>query len=157
MNPSERIKLKEMITANDVQDHTSTIRDLKHSEQIKADIITFQELQRDNPGMDLSSPAFKDLACIMCQFLFNHYTDIFNKLINEEIDTSILFQLLNVLKEIEEGTVDQHEGSYKVGLLLKKIYIDSVIDQSKPTAPDCKNISWKEYKSGGNHGTSRIF
>jgi hypothetical protein len=151
MNPCERIKLKEMIVANDVEDHTESIRGLKHSIKIKADIMEFQELQKSYPTMDMKSDKFKDMACKKCPFLFNHYNEIFHKIIKEEIELSILFQLLHVLKEIEEGSVDQHEGSYKVGLLLKKIYIDSVIDQTKPdNAPKCKNISWKQYKSAQN-------
>ena len=35
----------------------------------------------------------------------------------------ILFQFIDVLNKIEDGKMDQHEGSYEVGLLLKKIYV----------------------------------
>ena len=42
-----------------------------------------------------------------CSFLFNNYTDIFNKIKNDEIDLSILDRFLNVLKQIEDGNVDR--------------------------------------------------
>jgi hypothetical protein len=95
--------------------------------------------------------------------LFNNYTDIFNKVKKDEIDLNILFQLIHILKQIEDGKLDQHTGSYEVGKLLKSIYIDSAIkkadninkshdhshgsgnkDHSKP--PAIKKISWSEFK-----------
>ena len=79
----------------------------------------------------------------------------------------MLFQLISVLKAIEDGKVDQHEGSFEVGKILKKIYIDSALKRSehldaeqaakdkrekKPAKPQAEKISWAEYKakmSGG--------
>ena len=96
-----------------------------------------------------------------CQFLFNNYTDIFNKVKKDEIDLNILVRLLNVLHSIEEGQVDQHEGSFEVGKLLKQIYIDSALkkadkldekysdkkgEQKKPE----EKISWKQFKERNN-------
>ena len=59
--------------------------------------------------------------------------------------------------DIEEGLLDQHEGSVKVGELLKKLYVDSAlrkgekIDKSNPTEvkvfKESKDISWKQYKN----------
>ena len=66
-------------------------------------------------------------------------------------------QMLNVLKQIEEGEVDQHEGSVLVGKILKEIYIDSALKSSENLDKQSKQdevelvdqikISWKEYKS----------
>ena len=90
-----------------------------------------------------------------CQFIFNKYTDIFNKVKKDEIDLNILFKFLDVLKEIEQGNLDQHEGAYKVGNLLKEMYIDSAIRKGdkldKQKAKDiptkkAKKISYKEFK-----------
>jgi hypothetical protein len=39
----------------------------------------------------------------------------------------ILLRLINILHAIEEGALDQHEGSFEVGKLLKEIYIDSAL------------------------------
>jgi hypothetical protein len=49
---------------------------------------------------------------------------------NEEIDMKMLMDFLRVLKKIEDGVVDQHEGSYEIGKLLKNIYIDSALKKS---------------------------
>ena len=84
--------------------------------------------------------------------------------LKDEIDLNILFQLIHILKQIEDGNLDQHTGSYEVGKLLKSIYIDSAIkkadnlnkshdhshgngnkEHSKP--PIIKKISWSEFKS----------
>jgi hypothetical protein len=97
-----------------------------------------------------------------CTFLFNNYTDIFNKVKKDEIDLSILGRLLGVLKLIEDGKVGQHEASVEVGKLLKQIYIDSALKKSEKldkqhdnkgsdnkgdiTLPPAKKVSWKQYK-----------
>ena len=92
-----------------------------------------------------------------CNFLFTYYTDIYNKIRKDEIDLKILFQFLDVLQKIEDGKVDQHEGSFEVGLLLKKIYVDSALKkaerlnaESDAAAPEYKgpqvDISWKQFK-----------
>ena len=66
-----------------------------------------------------------------------------------------------MLKKIEDGMVDQHEGSFMVGTLLKKIYVDSALKKAekldKEHATDATNtpaivredpveISWKQFK-----------
>ena len=56
----------------------------------------------------------------------------------------ILLYYLDCLKSIEDGTKNQHEGSYEIGLLLKSIYIDPKI-YDEPKTRECKNITWKEY------------
>ena len=65
-------------------------------------------------------------------------------------------KLINVLKNIEEGDVDQHEGSVVVGKILKEMYIDSALkqeeqrkerDQSKPVKPKGPKhtITWQQF------------
>ena len=90
-------------------------------------------------------------------FLFNYYTDLYNKIRKNEIDVRILFQFIEVLEKIEDGILDQHEGSFMVGTLLKKIYVDSALKKadmldeknnevdSKP-APEPLKVSWKAFK-----------
>jgi hypothetical protein len=87
--------------------------------------------------------------------LFTYYTDIYNKLRKDELDVKLFFDFLNVLKEIEDGTLDQHSGSFKVGTILKEMYVDSALkkaektEQKNPTVtfiiPE-KHLSWKEFK-----------
>jgi hypothetical protein len=159
MNPSEKIQLQNMITENNVVDQTENIRNLKHSQDIKRDIIR----------MRVYHDKFKDLKCNNrslfdeklkndCFFLYNNYTDIFNKLKDEEIEVSLLLEFVNMLEKIENNQVDQHTASYEIGKLLKSIYIDSALKKSGkidennieqsdsvPTKTPI-NINWKQYK-----------
>ncbi len=146
MNSNERLKLKELIDANNVVDQTGKIRELKHSSLIKNDIETLFLLRKEYPRLKPTSDTFKQMAQTRCAFIFNNYTEIFIKLIKDELNVEIMFRLLSVLNEIERGTIDQHEGSYKVGALLKNIYIDSVITEDEPKKKTHRNISWKEFK-----------
>jgi hypothetical protein len=79
----------------------------------------------------------------------------------DEIDHVLLFQLLDILQKIEDNVLDQHEASYEVGTILKKIYIDSALKKAekldakyaseKPEEPikEVVNIDWKTYKAIG--------
>ena len=161
MNPAERIQLEKMIQANGAVDNTETIRTLKHSDRIKEDILTMVKLKKDYQRLSQSNPAQFDNICVSrCSFLFNNYTDLFNRLKKDELDLNIMGQFLVLLKMIEDGKIDQHTASFEVGKLLKSIYIDSALKKSqhldekhkhhsgdsKKHLPD-KKISWKEYKN----------
>ena len=91
-----------------------------------------------------------------------YYTDIYNKIRKDEIDVTILYKFLDVLKKIELGELDQHEAAFQVGTLLKKLYVDSALKKAEkldaqnqsttdeePTKPSVK-ISWKQYKRMNN-------
>ena len=161
MDETDRLNLRKMLASNsDVKDNTSKIRELQHSDAIHADVETMLKLKKEYARLALSNPQQFDAICTSrCAFLFNNYTDIFNKLKKDEIDLGILSRLLIVLKLIEIGKLDQHEGSYEVGKLLKQIYVDSALRKAehldkkhapkqKTHAPALapKNISWAQYK-----------
>lgn len=162
MNPQERLQLDKLIRANDVADNTQNIRELKHSQPLKDDILALIKIKRDYQRLAKSNPVQFDSICVSrCPFLFNNYTDIFNKVKKDEIDLNILFQLLHILKLVEDGKLDQHTGSFEVGKLLKSIYIDSAVkkadninkardsntNKEKHSAtPPIKKISWSEFK-----------
>jgi hypothetical protein len=144
MNDDARLKLHEMITENNVQDNTDKIKHLKHSELIRKDVDTLLSII-----LKLKTDDYKtlDKACIQqCNFLFINYTNIYNKLLKNQIDIEILYKFLDCLKSIEDGIKNQHEGSYEIGLLLKSIYIDPKI-YDEPIIRECKNISWNEYNN----------
>ena len=168
MNPVERLKLQEMIKANDVVDQTARIRELKHSELIRADVSTFLQLVKKYPGSQ-NKDFFKQMCVSKCGFLFNHYTDIYNKMVKGEIDLEILMRFVNVLREIETGELDQHEASFKVGKVLKEMYIDTALRReekmnrksaargggggSKASAPSTgKKISYTAFKARMENG-----
>lgn len=153
----DRLQLQKMIDANNVVDCTQEIRDKKHSKPIREDVTRLVELKRKYSRLSQSNPDQFDKMCVsQCNFLFTNYTDIFNKVKKDEMNLEILSQLLNVLKNIEDGKIDQHTGAYEVGKLLKEMYIDSALMKSEkldakhsipgPAKPKPKKISWKEYK-----------
>jgi hypothetical protein len=93
-----------------------------------------------------------------CNFLFTYYTDIYNKVRKDEIDLAILFKFLEVLRRIEDGELDQHEGSFLVGTLLKEMYVDSALKKAEKLEKEridepkeemkgpSINISWRQFK-----------
>jgi hypothetical protein len=160
MNNSERIHLQKMINANNVSDCTDEIREKKHSGKIYADVTRLLELKTkyEQTLGETHKDKFDDMCVAQCSFLFNNYTDIFNKVKKNEMNLNILRSLIEILKTIEDGQIDQHTGAFEVGKILKAMYIDSAllkaerIDKktgekmaSVPTVV-AKNVSWKEYK-----------
>ena len=89
-----------------------------------------------------------------CNFLYTNYTNIFNKLIKNELDLTILNKFLTILNYIEIGKINQHEGSAMIGQILKELYIDSALKKNKKRDRNkkvektrkSKNITWAEYK-----------
>ena len=158
MNNSDRLQLEKMIKENDVKDCTEEIRNKQHSKKIRDDVTTMIEMKKKYERLAKSNPSqFDMMLTSKCNFLFTKYTDIYNRVKKEEINLSTLWDLLNILEKIENGVLDQHTGSYQVGNLLKKMYIDSAIIKSermdkknsldkKKNKPPIKKINWKDYK-----------
>jgi hypothetical protein len=153
MDNSARLQLQQMIKANNVTDQTGLIRELRHSETLKENIQTLLMLKNKYSG----DPEKLHLEGMTeCSFLFMHYTDIYNKIRKDEIDLQILFQFLEVLRKIENKELDQHEGSFEVGTLLKKIYIDSALKKADKInnmngsnsshTEEKSTVTWKQYK-----------
>ena len=124
MDTLDKLNLHKMIDANNVQDCTDEIRTKKHSTLIGDDVTRLVALKKKYSRLAQSNPQQFDSMCVsQCNFLFNNYMDIFNKVKKDEMNLEILAQLLQVLKQIEEGSLDQHAGAFEVGKLLKAIYI----------------------------------
>jgi hypothetical protein len=159
MNNNQRLQLQNMIKTNNVTDQTELIRTLKHSQILKNEInnlVLLKAKYRD----DIEK--LNELSVTECNFLFTYYTDIFNKIKKDEINLGILLQFIEVLKKIEDGDLDQHEGSFAVGTLLKELYIDSALkkadklneiydnQQAKTEPKESIKISWKQFKQMRN-------
>ena len=143
-----------MIKANNVEDQTDLIRQLKHSQILRDEINNMIVLKSKYKGDDekIYTESINE-----CNFLFTYYTDIFNKVRKDEIDISMLNKFLDVLRQIENGELDQHEGSFLVGTILKEIYIDSALKKAEkldelaekekvePKKAEV-NISWNQFK-----------
>jgi hypothetical protein len=141
MNPEQRLKLNELVRANNSVDNTSLIRELKHSSLIWEDVKKIILLKKEKEWKEVESDCIRD-----ANFLFTNYTMIFNRLLQDRLDVSILYTFLEVLKEIENGILDQHEASFKIGTLLKQMYIDPRLEPNEPTYTKGQSISWQEFK-----------
>ena len=157
----QKLDLASMIKANDTTDCTQEIREKKQSVSIKTDVDHLVLLKAKYERLRKSNPVEFDAICVkQCAFLFNNYTDLYNKIKNDNLDIKILERFLNILKKIEDGEVDQHEGSYMVGKYLKELYVDSALRtkekidarerhrkvKHKPMQANKKHISYKEFK-----------
>ena len=164
LDKQQKLDLQSMIKANETEDVTQQIRENKQSNLIRTDIKQMIFLKQKYSRLAKSNPNEFDKMCVsQCQFLFNNYTDIFNKIKTNTLNLTIMDKFLNILKRIEDGELDQHEGSYLVGQHLKELYIDSAMRnqqkmeanerkkkvQKKPNAPE-KNISYKDFKKMQN-------
>jgi hypothetical protein len=153
MNDKQRLQLQNMIKVNGTDDYTTSIRELKHSqllrEQVNTLIMIKSKYSEDPERIHIEG--VND-----CNFLFTYYTDIYNKLRKNELDINILFKLLDVLKQIEDEELDQHEGSFVVGTVLKELYVDSALKKADKLNQDNdvkreepkpkREISWKQFK-----------
>ena len=153
MDEKQRLQLQNMIKTNNVEDQTDLIRKLNHSQILRNEINNMILLKAKYRGDD--EKIYNECAN-ECNFLFTYYTDIFNKVRKDEIYIGILNKFLDMLRRIEHGEMDQHEGSFAIGTLLKELYIDSALKKSEkldaisekspePKRADVK-ISWNQFK-----------
>ena len=154
MDNNQRLHLQKMISTNNVEDTTDLIRQLKHSHILREDVnnlIMLKSKYIDEPDK-IHLEGMSE-----CNFLFTYYTDIYNKIRKDEIDLKILFNAFDVLRDIEDGKLDQHEGAFEFGNLLKKIYVDSALKKAEKLnaetgekEPQYKgpqvNVSWTQFK-----------
>ena len=83
-----------------------------------------------------------------------------HKAVKDELNLNILRKFIDTLREVEDGQLDQHEASVKVGEVLKQLYIDSALQREKKLDVEGKkraskhkkpvnNISWAKFKASG--------
>jgi hypothetical protein len=155
MNDNEKFQLKQMIEQNNVTDNTNTLRELKHSSIIKTNVERLVELKKTHADLLHSNKQqFEEIALQDCGFLFFNYMQLYNSILKENLNMTILNELLTILSKIENGDCNQHEASYEVGKLLKAIYIDSTLQQIKKNDElekveykEPKIIKWSDYKN----------
>jgi flagellar biosynthesis component FlhA len=157
MNNEERLQLKKLVNQADCEDNTEYIRKIKQSSPLREDIITMQKLKRTKARLRTTDPSkFEELCQKQCNFLYSKYTDIFHKLLKDELNMEVMSKLLDCLKKIEDGQVDQHEGAAIFSKLALEMYRSSAViaasknennlEEPEPVYTESKPISWKEYK-----------
>lgn len=156
MDENQRLQLQNMIKVNNVEDQTELIRQLKHSQIIRNEVNNMILIKAKYRGDDTK---IYEECVAESNFLFTYYTDLFNKIRKDEIDIGILNKFIDVLRRIEECELDQHEGSFLVGTLLKELYVDSALKKAEklneqhdqqqkvvePKKPEVK-VSWSQWK-----------
>ena len=159
MNNQEKEQLRKLVSQSDCDNNTEYIREFKNSERLLSEVSAMERLKRSHRIMRANSPEdFAALCRTECSFLYDGFTMIFNKLLKDEIHLGILIQMIRVLKQIEDGHLDQHEGSVIVGKILKEMYVDSAIrrgehldeeyakKQEEQEKKEVVPICWKEFK-----------
>lgn len=153
MNNDEKELLNRMIQENDTKDNTGLIRELKHSAKIRREVAIIQNIKRSTHSTQFTI-LDKEARSKGCGFMFLHYPNIYNKLLKGEIQIKVLYRFLDELEKIENGEQGQHEASYKIGTLLKEMYVDKRINMDKENGNNTSNqkkktgmnISYEEFK-----------
>jgi hypothetical protein len=149
--------MKSLMDSDDYVNNTERIRELKHSELILEDIGKLCRIKKDHFHMRMvEEEKYNHLCATSAPFLFSNYTDIFRKVLKDELDMKLMVDFIGILKQIEEGQLDQYDASVKVGTILRDLYVDSAIRRgdnldkergmSEPVFVEPKPVSWKDYK-----------
>lgn len=152
MDPKNRLLLNKLVSQYDSEDTTEKIRELKHSKRIYDDVSTIQKLKRDYSLLrETNKDQFTTMMKKHAPFLYENYSNIFHRLKKDQVNIQVLFMFLKTLESIENGDIDQHEASVKIGQLLKEMYVDKVIDTSNEENKVYKkpknDINWQQYKT----------
>ena len=69
----------------------------------------------------------------------------------------MMVRFIFILKQIEDGILDQYDASVKVGTILKEMYVDSAMrrgdnldklhESEAPTFVEPVKMSWSEFKN----------
>lgn len=125
---TQGLDMKALMESDDYVNNTDRIRELKHSERILEEIGKLCELRKKHPNMRMiDEVGYTELCRNTTPFLFNHYTDIFNKVVKDELNMEMMVRFIFILKQIEDGILDQYDASVKVGTILREMYVDSAI------------------------------
>lgn len=161
MDKKQSLELQRLLREYNTEETTDKIRELKHSSKIRQNIELMERLKKEYHRMRLTRPdSFRSICEKRCSFLFNNYTNIFNRILKDELNLDIMSKFLHVLERIENKEIDQHQGSFEIGSLLKKLYIDSALKNKhhmdeKDTHKSRKtvekkpshNITWNQFKN----------
>ena len=158
LNSKDKLNLRNVVSQMGAEDHTEHIRSLRHSTKIRDDVRKLDNLSHSHATLkDNNFNEYVELCEKEAPFLFENYEDLFKRMTKGELDLTIMTKMLVILKLIEDGKVDQHEGSAMFGKVLKELYIDSAIkhgdnlDKERGEVVEekkvGKNISYKEFKN----------
>ena len=151
MNNNQKRQLDKLIQENNVQDNTTQIRKERKSTQIRESVKYIEGVKRKlHNTRDFRQ---LDKECMKGgSYLFINFPNIYNKLLKYQIDVNILNKFLDELERIETGKQNQHEASFRIGNLLKEMYIDTKLEtpqeetKQKQDSSQPKKISYSDFK-----------
>jgi hypothetical protein len=151
MNQDHREKLNEMLKDNDdAVDNTDYIREQKYSDKIKLDVEKLMIFKSKHKELLATNRQEYDAKIKEeCSFLFSTFPEVLDKLKEDNIDMKLMFQIIQIYRQIEEGKIDQHEASFMLGTVLKEIYVDTVISKEAQNREKI-TISYREWLSQKN-------
>lgn len=146
MNQEHREKLNEMLKDNDdAVDNTDYIREQKYSDKIKLDVEKLMIFKSKNKELLATNRKEYDVKIKEeCSFLSSTFPEILDKLKEDNVDMKLMFQIIQIYRQIEEGKMDQHEASFMLGTILKEMYVDTVISKESQNREKI-NVSYKEW------------
>jgi hypothetical protein len=156
------LNMKSLMDSDDYVNNTERIRELKHSELILEDIGKLCRIKKDHFHMKMvEEEKYNHLCETTAQFLFSNYTDLFRKVLKDELDMKMMVNFIGILKLIEEGKLDQYDASVKIGTILREMYVDSALRRGDnldkehaadaPVFVEPEKISWKTFKQTINN------
>ena len=150
------LNMKSLMESDDYVDNTAKIRELKHSELILEDIAKLCKMKQIYHHMRMTDEERFNTKCQNAvPLLYNSYTDIYNKVLKDELNMELMVKFVCILKQIEEGQLDQYDASVQVGTILREMYVDSAMrraekldaESEKPTFVEPVKMSWAEFKA----------
>ena len=135
------------------QDNTDYLRSERRSVILRIETLKMERLKRSYKG-DIKSEEFAELCRHECHFMFTHFSMIFNKMLKDVLDLRLFFNILETLRNIENGVINQEEGSVIVGKMFAEIYLDSAKREGEKRDEEMervepfegKSLTWKQFK-----------
>ena len=150
LTTDEKLNLTKLIRETEAEDNTEKIRRVRHSGKIKENVGIFLNLKKKYSRLSLiDKEKFKKIVMSHCNFLWVNYTNLFNRLVNDELDIRILYKFIFKLEEIENGETNQHEASVDIGKILKELYVDIALKREKKYEEE-ENKKGKKGKNNKN-------
>ena len=98
MDLQQRLNLKDMIKEYNCEETTDTIRKLKHSKRLRDDILKMNAFKKQYARLaKTNNEQYKTMARKRCAFLYQNYTNIFNRSIKDELDIKLLLKFVEII------------------------------------------------------------
>ena len=152
MDNNRKRELERLIQENDTKDQTQSIKERKHSSKLRDQVLTLYAIKYKQQHKSME--AMQEMIKRECEFLYTDYRELYEILTTKHMDLGMMLKMLELLGNIENSKMTQHESSFALGQMLKEMYIDPKINQRVEELDDNNEVidvepielSWKHYK-----------